>query len=165
MLSGHSGTFPLTAAAKDVLLTYLATARSSATPDAEGDEILRDLEISLGDRLRAVLDSGVEVLDEKVVRMVVAESGPVAVERGPSGPVPWLVRIQEGKWAGGICLGLAARAELNADWLRTVAFFALLLTGGLLGVAYLVVMLFVPRYETVEDYRAALRAAGHRATR
>ncbi|WP_399141449.1 hypothetical protein Q3A86_29330 [Streptomyces sp. NBUA17] len=40
--------------------------------------------------------------------------------------------------------------------MRTVAIFLLLLTGGLLEIAYLIAVAAVPRIETVEQYRAAL---------
>ncbi|WP_411955818.1 PspC domain-containing protein [Curtobacterium sp. TXMA1] len=53
----------------------------------------------------------------------------------------------------GLCLGLATRAQLRVDWLRTIAFFLLLLTGGLLGLAYLIALLFVPRIATASEYR------------
>jgi phage shock protein PspC (stress-responsive transcriptional regulator) len=70
---------------------------------------------------------------------------------------PILCRIDEGKAISGLCLGLATRAEARVDWLRTVAFFLLLLTGGLLGVAYLIALLFAPRIRTVSDYQVLLR--------
>jgi phage shock protein PspC (stress-responsive transcriptional regulator) len=57
-----------------------------------------------------------------------------------------LCRIDEGKTISGLCLGVGTRAEARVDWLPTVAFFLLLLTGGLLGVAYLIALLLLPAY-------------------
>ncbi|WP_431727397.1 PspC domain-containing protein [Verrucosispora sp. TAA-831] len=73
----------------------------------------------------------------------------------PSGGRPrgrFWCRINEGKWFGGVCLGVAAYGEFRVDWLRTVALLLTLFTGGLLAVAYLVLMLVLPVLPTVADY-------------
>ncbi|TBL45025.1 PspC domain-containing protein [Verrucosispora sp. SN26_14.1] len=61
-------------------------------------------------------------------------------------------RINEGKWFGGICLGVAAYGEFRVDWVRTVVLLLTLFTGGLLAVAYLILMLVLPVVPTVADY-------------
>ncbi|MFF0721789.1 PspC domain-containing protein [Micromonospora sp. NPDC003816] len=48
-------------------------------------------------------------------------------------------RINEGKWFGGICLGVAAYGEFRVDWVRTV-------------VLLLILMLVLPLVPTVADY-------------
>jgi phage shock protein C len=68
-----------------------------------------------------------------------------------------LRRIGEGKAISGLCLALTTRADLRVEWLQTVAFFLLPLTGGLLGVTYLMAPLFAPRIRTVSDYQVLLR--------
>ncbi|SDK62426.1 phage shock protein C (PspC) family protein [Glycomyces sambucus] len=182
-LSGHSGAFPVTAPAKRLLVSYLADARSAVGSGPDGDETVRDIEMAIGDRLRAELDGGPAGVEEAAMARILAETGPVepgpdsasATGAAPSGPaasaprapgrsLPWLYRIDEGKWFGGLCLGLATRSDLRVDWVRVFAIVFLFVTSGLLGVAYLIALLFVPRMETVEEYRAALEESrrGHR---
>jgi phage shock protein C len=96
--------------------------------------------------------------DQRGSARILEQFGPLDAGEEPphDGKAPFLCRIDEGKAISGICLGLATRAELRVDWLRTIAFFLLLLTGGLLGFAYLIALLFVPRMATVRDYQDAL---------
>ncbi|WP_335991265.1 PspC domain-containing protein [Glycomyces sp. MUSA5-2] len=166
-LSGHSGAFPLTADAKRQLVAYLGDARSAVGPGPDGDETVRDIEMAIGDRLRAALDRGATGVDESEMARILAETGPVeagpaatgpgAADRGFSGGrLPWLCRVEEGKWFGGLCLGLAIRSDLRVEWVRVFAIVFLFVTSGLLGVAYVIALLFVPRMETAEQYEAAL---------
>jgi len=156
-LSGHAGAFPLTADAKQLLVTYLADARSSLGADADADETVRDIGTSIGDELRHTLDGGPDEIDVIVMSRILTDAGPVETgQASRDGRAPWLCRVQQRKWFGGLCLGLATRSDLRVDWVRTFAIFFLLITGGLLGVAYLVSLLFVPRIETVEQYKALI---------
>lgn len=50
-LSGHADPFPLAPAAHQQLLRYLDGARGTLSGDPDGDEILRDLEVAIGDEL------------------------------------------------------------------------------------------------------------------
>ncbi|MFZ4896482.1 PspC domain-containing protein [Plantibacter sp. Mn2098] len=156
-LSGHSGAFRMTAEAKLLLVAYLSDARSAVEQSPDGDETVRDIETSIGDRLRDILDGDASIIDETVITRIIADAGPVQGESSPdSGRVPWLCRVEQGKWFGGLCLGLATRSSLRTDWVRTIAILFLFLTGGLLGIAYLIALIFVPRMETVEQYKAAI---------
>jgi phage shock protein PspC (stress-responsive transcriptional regulator) len=154
-LTGHAAVFPLTPDAKRRLVTYLDRASTAVREDPDGDEIVRDLETGIGDRLQAVLDAGATVLDEQTVYGILEQAGPIETEAGAprfrSAPV--LCRIEKGKQIGGLCLGLATRTELRVDWLRSTAVILGLFTGGLLILVYLVTLLFVPRLQTVEEYR------------
>ncbi|MFI7026235.1 PspC domain-containing protein [Micromonospora sp. NPDC049900] len=80
----------------------------------------------------------------------------------PSGGRPrglFWCRINEGKWFGGVCLGVAAYGEFRVDWLRTVALLLTLFTGGLLAVAYL-----SPRRASTRDLpRPCRRPSRHHA--
>jgi phage shock protein C len=88
---------------------------------------------------------------------ILAELGPVSPAR-PSPPSAegrsrgrlWC-RINEGKWFGGVCLGIAAYGGFRVDTgVRTVVL--LLTLRGLLAVAYLVLLLVLPVVPTVTDY-------------
>lgn len=155
-LAGHAGAFPMTPAAKTRILSYLGRARTDGQDDPDRDDVLRDIEADLGDHLRAALDSGAELDDDTIAR-ILEQFGPVESPRSvPQRRAPVLCRIDEGRMLSGLCLGLATRAELRVDWLRTIAFFLLLLTGGLLGLAYLIALLFAPRIASAQEYRALL---------
>lgn len=160
-LAGHAGAFPLTVDAHRHLLDYLRRARDASAADPDGEETVRDVETSIGDRLRAALDGTTTVIDEQTVAQVLDDFGPVehSSRAGTVEHAPLLCRIDEGKMIAGLCLGLATRTDVRVDWLRTIAFFLLLLTGGLLGLVYLVALLFAPRVPSVDDYRHALRRA------
>ncbi|MFI7080042.1 PspC domain-containing protein [Micromonospora sp. NPDC049903] len=69
-----------------------------------------------------------------------------------SRPASIWCRINEGKWFGGVCLGVAAYGEFRVDWVRTVVLLLTLFTGGLFAVAYLVLMLVLPVVPTVAEY-------------
>ncbi|GIF47702.1 phage shock protein C (PspC) family protein [Asanoa ferruginea] len=150
-LTGHVTAFPATLAARDALRSYLDGARRQLLADPDADEIVRDLESAIGDRLSSFPGpvTGAEMA------AVLAELGPVrptvpAARVQPRGRF-WC-RIKEGNWFGGVCLGIAARGEFDVDWVRTVVLLLTLVTGGLLGVAYLILLLFLPVVPTVAEY-------------
>jgi phage shock protein PspC (stress-responsive transcriptional regulator) len=59
------------------------------------------------------------------------------------GPSTGLARGREGRWLGGVCIGLAAASGRHVAWIRT-AFVAGALTGGLGAALYLACWLIVP---------------------
>ncbi|MBE1877829.1 PspC domain-containing protein [Myceligenerans pegani] len=159
-LTGHADAFAVTHAAHERLLRYLAEARTALTADPDGDETIRDLEATLGDRLRAVLESSGGPVDDTQMARVLVETGPVQSHHpvgdpSPGRPLrgPFWCRIEEGKWFGGICVGIAARGEFRLDWVRTVVVLLMLVTAGFIGLVYLALLLLLPRVETVEEYR------------
>ncbi|MHA4947884.1 PspC domain-containing protein [Micromonospora sp. SD19] len=157
-LTGYVAAFPATPGARDALRQYLDDARRALRTDPDADEIVRDLESAIGDRLSARTASGDDAVTGARMTAILAELGPVS----PARPAPPSVqgrsrgrfwcRINEGKWFGGICLGVAAYGEFRVDWVRTVVLLLTLVTGGLLGVAYLVLLLVLPVVPTVTDY-------------
>ncbi len=158
-LSGHADAIELTPAAHERLLAYLAEARTALVTDPDGDETIRDIETSLGDQLRSVADSTRRPIDDVEMIRLLTEAGAVESQH-PTTPAPlgpprgaFWCRIDQGKWLGGLCLGIATRGEFRVDWVRTVALLLALATGGLLAIVYLVALLLVPRVESVEDYR------------
>lgn len=63
-----------------------------------------------------------------------------------------LHRIRAGQKIAGVCTGLAAYAELDVDWVRTLFLFATLLTAGVFSVVYIALMFILPVAETREAY-------------
>ncbi|MEV4771280.1 PspC domain-containing protein [Micromonospora humida] len=157
-LTGHTAAYPATREAYDALRGYLDDARRALRGDPDGDEVVRDLEAAVGDRLRMLPGPGGDPVTGARMTAILAELGPVR----PAHPVPseaggavrgrFWCRISEGGWFGGVCLGLAAYGGFRVDWVRTVVLLLTLVTGGLLAVAYLALLLVLPVVPTVADY-------------
>ena len=149
-LTGHVAAFPAAPAARDALRRYLDDARRSLHSDPDADEIVRDLESAIGDRL-STLPRDAPVTGARMAA-ILAELGPVGPGPAAGSRGRFWCRIDEGKWFGGVCLGIAAYGGFRVDWVRTVVLLLTLLTGGLLAVPYLVLLLFLPAVPTVTDY-------------
>jgi len=166
-LTGHVAAFPATLEARDALRRYLAEARRELRSDPDAEEIVRDFESAIGDRLSARGSSGGDPVTGPQMAAILAEVGPVT-SASPSPPSPegrqrgrFLCRIDEGKWFGGVCLGIAAYGGFRVDWVRTVVLFLTLLSGGLPLVAYLILLLALPAVPTVAEYERRRDAPRH----
>lgn len=162
-LTGHTQAFPATGDARAALRRYLDEAHRALRGDQDADEdaedIVRDLESAIGDRLRALTGPGRAPVTGAQMAAILTGFGPVR----PAGPLPssaaqrpggrFWCRIDEGKWFGGVCLGIAAYGGFRVDWVRTVVLLLTLVTGGLLGIPYLVLLLVLPVVPTVTDYQ------------
>jgi phage shock protein C len=163
-LTGHSAPFPLSQDAHTALRAYFDEARIRLLSDPDRDEVLRDLEMAIGDRLAGLPRAAYAAIGGEDMRGVLDAVGRVGGEEtgagAPSaGPVgrgmprgPFFCRIKEGSWSGGICVGLAAYAGFRLDWVRTIALALVVVTGGLLIVPYLVLAIKLPLVPTVADY-------------
>lgn len=105
---------------------------------------------------------------------------PSSADHAPSGLPrgPFWARIDEGKWLGGVCLGVAARAGFNVAWVRGIAAGILFLIAGILAplgegipmllvlaaaaLGYFALLLAFPPVASVEKYR---RMSGTQAAR
>lgn len=158
-LSGHAEAVALTDEAHQSLLRYLADARTALTGDPDADETVRDLEATLGEKIREIIGSTETPLSDAHMSQILAEVGTVTSQHptaGRSSAPPrgdFWCRIQQGKWFGGLCLGIAARGSFRVDWVRTVVLLLALVTAGLLAIVYLALLLFVPSVESVDEYR------------
>lgn len=160
-LAGHETVFPLERSAHEELSRYFERARRRLIDNPDRDEILEDLERSVGTRLSQVPVAVGGRINAAVMTEVLTEVGDVdretvdqphhAMGAQPARGRFWC-RIEEGKWFGGLCAGIAAYGNFRVDWVRTVFIFGGLVTGGLLGVAYLVALLIVPSVASVAEY-------------
>lgn len=157
-LSGHAVSFKAEQSAYDALRGYLDRAKQSLQADPDHEEVLRDLEQSIGEKLNARLQSPEQVLTLADIETVLAEVGPVAGETAPAHTAPKgrrrLVRIQEGQDILGICQGLSAYSDIDVDWLRTIFVGLALVTGGAFILVYFVAAFFLPVIATREEYFA-----------
>lgn len=157
-LSGHTASFRAEPDAYEALRQYLDRAKRSLQADPDHEEVLRDLEQSIGEKLAARLASAEQVLNLSDINAVLAEVGPVAGESTTAHTSPKgrrrLVRIQEGQDILGICQGLSAYSDIDVDWLRTIFIGLALVTGGVFILVYFAAAFFLPVIATREEYFA-----------
>jgi phage shock protein PspC (stress-responsive transcriptional regulator) len=158
-LSGHSEMFKAEQPAFDALQQYLQRAERSLKSDPDRAEVARDLEQSIGEKIKARLASPDQVLTTADIEAVLAQIGPVDAGNGATqepevhGKKPF-VRIKEGQNLLGVCNGLAAYADIRVDWLRTIFLLLAVVTGGLFALIYLAMAFFMPVVETRTEYDA-----------
>jgi len=164
-LSGHSKTFQLDQEAYNALQAYLERARARLGRDPDYEEVLRDLEQSIGEKFGKSLRPDSRVINRQEVEVVLTEIGAVNTGNGdaPADPPPAfgrprrLCRIEEGKWFFGVCQGIAAYSDIGVDWVRALFVIVSVFTGGIPILIYLVLMFALPVVHTREEYNASLR--------
>lgn len=156
-LAGHPDQFQLDEMAYTGLSDYLDRAALRLRDDPDGAEILGDLERSVGDRLSALLGSEDRVVTGTEMGRILEAIGVVDADQPvPREGIPGpgrrrrLVRIRQDQEVAGVCTGIAAYAEVDVDWVRTVVILGTLVTGGILGLVYIALVLILP----VEPQRA-----------
>jgi phage shock protein PspC (stress-responsive transcriptional regulator) len=161
----------------DALRAYLDEAARLLADDPDCKEIMADLEQAIGDKGSRYLGAGRNVLGEAEMKRILEEMGPVetgepatgatppgsagstsgpgaATPRETSGPKR-LYLVEEGAMIAGVCNGLAAYFGVDPTIVRLVFVVLLFLSGGLLAIAYLVLMFIVPTARTPEERAAA----------
>ena len=164
-LSGHSTSFQLDEDAYKALRAYLDRARSRLRRDPDRDEILCDLEQSIGDKLVTLLHGENRVVGRKEIDAILEQVGVVEAGNGeapgaatqPERPRR-LCRIEEGKWFFGVCQGLAAYSSIAVEWVRAIFVVVTVFTGGIPILIYLVLMFALPVVSTHDEYNASLQS-------
>lgn len=160
-LSGNA--YQLEEGGYDALRAYLDAARSKLAGNPDSDEILRDLEQAIAEKLTRLMNAHATVATGANVAQALGEMGPVntagveetARSKTESEYPKRLYLIREGAVISGVCKGLAAYLNLDVLVVR-IAFVALtLLTGGAWILLYVVMMLFVPYADTPEKISRA----------
>jgi phage shock protein PspC (stress-responsive transcriptional regulator) len=155
------------------LRAYLDEAERLLADDPDCREILADLEQAIGDKGSRCLGAGKNVLSEAEMKRILAEMGPVetgaeatgsgtaagdasaaGAPRETTGPKR-LYLVKEGEMIAGVCNGLAAYFGVDPTIVRLVFVVLLVLSSGLFGIAYLVLMFVVPTAKTAEERAAA----------
>lgn len=164
-LSGHSKSFQLDEDAYRALQAYLDRARARLKRDPDRDEILCDLEQSIGDKLATLLHAESRVVSRKEIASILDQVGAVNAGNGdaaagaaqPERPRR-LCRIEEGKWFFGVCQGLAAYSSITVEWVRSIFVIVTVFTGGIPILIYLVLMFALPVVRTQDEYNASLHS-------
>jgi len=178
-LNGNA--FPLEESGYEALRTYLEDAARALEGNPDRDEIIADIEQSIADKFRAVLGPYKTVVASREVERIIVEMGPVeggapgsdtgaagggtsggaAAPAGPAeaaaapgGSVRRLYRIRDGAMLGGVCNGLAIYFGVDVTIIRIV-FVLLAFVSGIGALAYLIMMIVVPRANTPEKMAAA----------
>jgi phage shock protein PspC (stress-responsive transcriptional regulator) len=162
-LSGHSKTFQLEEQAYTTLQAYLERARSRLSRDPDHDEVLRDLEQSIGEKLAKSLRGDTRVISRREVEVVLNEVGAVNTGNGdaqaeapPFSRPRRLCRIEQGKWFMGVCQGLAAYSGIAVEWVRSIFVIVSVFTGGIPVLIYLILMFALPVVQNRDEYNASL---------
>lgn len=150
-LAGHTDQFRLDDPAYQRLAEYLDRASARLQDDPDRAEVLGDLERSVGDRLRSLPGSGDRMITVADIDGILEAIGSVDTGRDAhhvgSDTEPRrrrLQRVREGQEIAGVCTGIAAYAELDVEWVRTVVILGTLVTGGILGLVYIALALILP---------------------
>jgi phage shock protein C len=163
-LNGHDERYRLDEEAYDRLAGYLDRAGARLGDDPDRDEVLGDLERSIGDRLAAAGSSD-RLVTAAEIDAVLEAVGAVDPGRdsgtgqGPStgrtstGPTQEgrrLHRIREGQKIAGVCTGLAAYSELDVTLVRVLFVLGAIFTGGVLLLLYFAMAFILPVSATRE---------------
>lgn len=168
--------------AYELLRAYLDEAARLLADDPDCKEILGDLEQAIGDKGARLLGAGRNVLSEAEMRRILDEMGPVETGEAAAGAAPAaaaagnegsapretsgpkrLYLVKEGEMIAGVCNGLAAYFGVDPTIVRLIFVALLVLSSGVFGIAYLVMMFVVPVARTAEE-RAAARGLPFNAT-
>ncbi len=153
--------------AYEFLRAYLDEAARLLADDPDSREIMADLEQAIGDKGAHYLRAGRNVLGETEMTRILEEMGPVETgadaeparqraEAKAEAPSPRrLYLVKEGEMIAGVCNGLAAYFGIDPTVVRLVFVILLFLSGGLVALAYLVLMFVVPEARTAEERAAA----------
>ena len=159
-LFDHPDSFRLNEDAYLVLRAYLDRAERRLANNPDREEVLRDLDRSIGEKFTHLLRSENRVITRDEVEFVLRRIGdidtgdPIVDETPPAGRRR-LRRIQEGQWLYGVCTGLAAYSGIRLDWVRTIFILLSGVTGGIPVLIYLVLMFALPVVRTHDEYIAS----------
>ena len=161
---------------------YLKEARQQLANNPDCEEILSDLEQAIAEKCNRFLKAGKTVVLSSEVQAIIEEMGPVrdsmddtkqsyadtgtaegrrraadedtdkeTYARGPRK----LYRLQEDKMVEGVCSGIAAYLGVDPTIVRIIFVALLIISGGIVAIAYLVMALVIPLAKTPEEHAAA----------
>lgn len=173
-LAGHARVFTLNDEAHAELQDYLRRARTTLGSEPDADETLRDLEASIGEQLEPLYTSPDTVVTAEEMLPILDQTGAIvadAADPASTSPQrgPFWARIIEGKWLGGVCLGIATRGGFNPAWVRGLSVALVVLIAGIIAplgegipmlvflvaavLCYLALLLLLPPVKTVREYQ------------
>jgi phage shock protein PspC (stress-responsive transcriptional regulator) len=159
-LTGHEHAFLLDEEAYRRLDDYLTRARLRLQSDPDIEDVIADLERSIGERIADLEPTGERRITASDLEMILTEVGAVDLGDGKEMPTPgsfttegrFLCRIREGQDIAGVCNGLAAYADYDVSWVRTIFVLLALFTGGVFILVYVAMIFILPVVPTHADY-------------
>ncbi|MFZ1075333.1 MAG: PspC domain-containing protein [Minisyncoccia bacterium] len=157
-ISLNGNAYQLEEAGYDALRSYLDTARANLAANPDRDEILRDLEQAIAEKLSRLMGAHASVASEAHVAEALREMGPVdastdAKEKSTpeNTPAPRrLYRIREDKVLGGVCKGLSVYFDIDVVLVRLIFVALVVVTGGVWILIYILMMVIIPYADTPE---------------
>jgi phage shock protein PspC (stress-responsive transcriptional regulator) len=161
--------YQLDESAFEALRAYLDRAVAALASNPDKDEIIRDLEQAIADKCRIYLSPSKNVVSSTEMAKILEEMGPVEGEGGeaedPAGEAPprmeterprkRLYRLREGAVISGVCSGMAAYFDLDANIIRLAWIIVALFTSGAAVLVYVVLMFVIPSAHTSEEWAEA----------
>ena len=151
--------------AYDALRAYIGRADAALADNPDKSEIVRDLEQAIADKCAAYLSPAKSVVSASEMTRILEEMGPVegagednaprAETSAGEEPRKRLYRIKDGAVISGVCAGLGAYFDLDANIIRLLFIVSALIAGGATLLVYIAMMFLVPSAHTSEEWAAA----------
>jgi phage shock protein PspC (stress-responsive transcriptional regulator) len=156
--------YQLEAPAYDALRAYLEHAEAALADNPDKAEIVRDLEQAIADKCANYLSPHKSVVDASEMATILDEMGPVQADAGdaeesarttPEPPHKRLYRIRDDAKIAGVCAGIGAYFDIDANIVRLLFILATLFSSGFFIVVYIILMFAVPSAHTSAEWAAA----------
>ncbi|MGE0740742.1 MAG: PspC domain-containing protein [Hyphomonadaceae bacterium] len=151
--------------AYDALRAYMDRATAALADNPDKAEIIRDLEQAIADKCGGYLSPSKTVIAAAEMARIITEMGPVEGDGadaprpksgGPTeGPRKRLYRIKDRAIVAGVCSGIGAYFDIDANIIRVLFIVGTLFTSGFGLLLYLILMFAVPSAHTSEEWAAA----------
>ncbi|MEJ0058966.1 MAG: PspC domain-containing protein [Terricaulis sp.] len=156
--------YQLDETAFDALRAYLERAEAALAANPDKAEILRDLEQAIADKCAAFLSPAKTVISAAEIATVLEQMGPVEGEaasesvgdsEAPQGPKKRIYRIRDDAKVAGVCAGIGAYFDIDANLVRLLFVVLTIFTHGFFILVYVAMMFLIPSAHTSEEWAAA----------
>lgn len=158
--------FQLDESAFEALSHYLSRAKTALVANPDKAEIIRDLEQAVADKCAIYLSSAKQIISGAEIAAILEEMGPVegaeagaqhdgASSQSNERPRKRLYRLAEDSKLAGVCSGIGAYFDLDANLIRFLFILAALFTSGGFLLVYIAMMFLVPSAQTSAEWAAA----------
>jgi phage shock protein PspC (stress-responsive transcriptional regulator) len=145
---------------------YLDGAARSLSDNPDQDEIIADIEQAIAEKCKLRLSAHMQVVTVSDMEAVLKEMGPVqaadiaggdgaADHDAEPGSRKRLFRLPDGAQLSGVCAGIGAYFDINADVIRLLFVISVFLTSGLSFFVYVALMFLLPSARTSAEWARA----------
>ena len=148
--------------AHKALAAYLEKAATTLADNPDKDEIMADFETAIAEKFAKYLTPNKNVITHAEIEKIIGEMGPVGGADGAteakaegteqdtekqkaSGTPKRLYRVSEGRMIAGVCTGLAAYFNIDVVIVRVIFVIVGIVSHGAAFVAYIFLMLVMPK--------------------